>query len=87
MNDLVKSRKKIDAIDRKLLLLLAQRIEIVKRIGEYKLKNNITVIDNKREIEVTEVLKAEAEKLGLKPLHIVKIWREIFKLAYEYEKK
>jgi monofunctional chorismate mutase len=86
MDELKKARKEINAIDDKLLLLLSHRMKVVKKVGEYKIKNNIPIVDKKREKEVVEVLKGRAEELDLIPDQIAKIWKEIFKLAYEYEK-
>ncbi len=86
MDQLKNARKEINTIDDKLLLLLTQRMKVVKRVGEYKMKNNMPIVDKKREKEVVGFLKERAKELDLMPNQIAKIWKEIFKLAYEYEK-
>jgi chorismate mutase len=47
--DLLESlREKIDSLDNQLLDLLSQRMDIVKKIGEYKLKNNVAIMQLRR---------------------------------------
>jgi len=45
-------RKKIDKIDRQIIGLLEKRLESARKIGEYKRKNKIKIIDRKREKEI-----------------------------------
>jgi|LGVE01.1.fsa_nt_gb chorismate mutase/prephenate dehydratase len=45
-------RDKIDAIDIKLIELLKERMNIVKAVADYKIENNLTVNDPKREEEI-----------------------------------
>lgn len=47
-------RKKIDEIDEQLIKLLEERLDISVKIGEYKKKNNLDVLDKKREELVIE---------------------------------
>ena len=49
MDELKKARKEINAIDDKLLLLLTHRMKVVKKVGEYKIRNNMPIVDKKRE--------------------------------------
>ncbi len=49
---LVEFRKKIDALDEQLLLLLAQRLEICQKLADYKHENNLSIQDRDREQEV-----------------------------------
>lgn len=51
---LEEARKKIDAIDRKIIKLLAERLEICTELGEYKQKNNLPIKDRKRELEIIQ---------------------------------
>ena len=48
MANLEELRKEIDAVDQQLVKLLEKRLDIVTKIGEYKIANNIPVIDRKR---------------------------------------
>jgi chorismate mutase/prephenate dehydratase len=51
---LAQMRSDIDAVDRELVGLFLRRMDIVKRIGQYKLDHNIAVLDTAREQEVVE---------------------------------
>jgi chorismate mutase len=42
-------RDEIDAVDRNILELLAQRLRLVMRVGEYKRANNLAIYDAERE--------------------------------------
>lgn len=45
-------RRKIDKIDHKLMKLLEKRLDSARKIGEYKKKNGMKIIDKKREKEI-----------------------------------
>lgn len=58
-----KLREKIDVIDRKILNTIAERMKIARLIGEYKKKENITILQSKRWDEiVTNRVKAGITK-------------------------
>lgn len=45
-------RKKIDRIDKSIAVLLEQRFELVRQIKGEKVRNNLPIVDKKREEEV-----------------------------------
>lgn len=45
-------RKEIDKIDRQLVQLFEKRMKVSTEIAEYKLANNVPVLDSQREITV-----------------------------------
>ena len=47
-------RRKIDEIDNKIMNLVEQRLNNARKIGEYKKKNKISIIDKKREKEILQ---------------------------------
>ena len=47
--DLNEIRQEIDKIDSQLIELLEKRMDCTKAVGEYKLKNNIPILDTKRQ--------------------------------------
>lgn len=59
--DLVELRKQIDKIDSQLIPLLLDRMEVARGVAEYKVKNGIPVLNEKRE---QEILDNVAEKCG-----------------------
>ncbi|MFX0135159.1 MAG: prephenate dehydratase [Candidatus Hodarchaeota archaeon] len=56
MEELNKTRKKIDELNEKIALLLDERISLVKEIGNIKNKNKIPIIDKERENQIIEKL-------------------------------
>ncbi|MDP4177677.1 MAG: prephenate dehydratase [Bacillota bacterium] len=52
MEDISKLRDEIDDIDNKLTKLFEERMNIVKRVAEYKKNNNVPVLNSNREEEV-----------------------------------
>lgn len=60
MSDLKTYRDQIDIIDNKMRELFEQRMDVVKKVGEYKLQNNLPILNSSRE---NEVIKKNCEKL------------------------
>lgn len=52
MDELELFRREIDNIDRQLVELFEKRMETVLKIGEYKTKKNIPILNSSREEEV-----------------------------------
>jgi chorismate mutase/prephenate dehydratase len=65
MSELDNLRQKIDNIDKEILLLFTQRMEIAKGVAEYKKVNNLPVLQGNRENEVIQnVVNAAEEGMG-----------------------
>lgn len=60
-------RNRIDSLDRRLLELLAERMEISREIGLYKRERKIPVIQSERYRRLMEERVMEGERLGLSP--------------------
>ncbi len=86
MNKLEKLRKQIDEIDQNIINLIAQRMDIVKFIGEYKKKNNLAPLQLKRWHQILKSRKNQANKLNINPQLIENIWNNIHKEALKIEK-
>lgn len=71
-------RKKIDALDKQLLQLLAQRLEICQKIAEYKHKNNLSIQDQNREQEIIKSRIKEFKELGFDDQEFI---TELFELV------
>lgn len=56
MQDLQKSREQIDKIDREIVELFEKRMEICRKVAEYKIENGKKVLDRARELEKLAVL-------------------------------
>ena len=63
--DLASLRSEIDDIDSDLLQLLARRMEVSAQIGEYKMRNNVTVVQMDRWKRILADHIATGEELGL----------------------
>ena len=58
MNELENLREKIDAIDKEMIALFEKRMDIVADIAEYKIKNNLPILNQNREDIVISKVKA-----------------------------
>ena len=54
MDELQTLRRDIDAIDRQLVELFRQRMDVTRQVGEYKKANGIPVLDQERERQVLQ---------------------------------
>jgi len=77
MNNYEKERDSIDEIDREILSLLAKRSSVVNGIGNKKLNEGTNLKNSDREKILLKAIGDKAEKLGLSPYHVKKIYREI----------
>ncbi|MDM8517420.1 bifunctional chorismate mutase/prephenate dehydrogenase [Desulfobacterales bacterium HSG16] len=74
-----KSRKKIDAIDEKIVALLSERQGIVENVIEIKQANNLPVFHPAREEDLISKRRLQAEALGLDPNFLEDIYRTIIR--------
>lgn len=58
MDELKSLRDEIDVIDRQIAALLQQRMGVTYRVGQYKVRNNMNVLDTAREQQVLEAKAA-----------------------------
>lgn len=77
MDRMKRIRSKIDSIDRHIIKLIEERSLLAKKIGNHKKKNNLCLVDKKREKEVLNNIKKEAIHLGLSSGVIVGIFKKI----------
>ncbi len=75
--DLASLRGEIDDIDSEILQLIARRMEVSARIGEYKKKNNITVVQMDRWKKILSDHVAVGVDLGLSPDLVAGIFEAI----------
>lgn len=66
MTELEEYRAQIDALDRRLVALFAQRMAVTAKVGEYKLREDIPVLDIERERSVLAAKAALVEDPILK---------------------
>lgn len=79
-------RQQIDIVDYQIVELLARRTEIVSKIGAVK-GNPILVRDTRREGEIIERLRQMAEKKGVHPTLVEKVYTGLFDYFVELQEK
>ena len=58
MNELENLRERIDTIDKELIALFEERMNVVNDIAKYKIKNNLPILNQNREDIVISKVKA-----------------------------
>ena len=58
MDELKVLRDEIDGIDRQIAALLQQRMDVTYRVGQYKMRNQMNVLDREREKQVLDAKTA-----------------------------
>lgn len=86
MPQLQNYRNNIDQIDTQIIELLAKRFEVVKKVWEYKKKNNLPPLQLERWQQVLFSKKELAKQYWINPDFIEKIWNEIHDYALYLEK-
>ena len=81
MKNFVTIRRKIDIIDEQIVLLLKERMDLCKGIGEIKREIGIPVKDRRREDEVYLHIMSKALESGLDPQKVEAIFKEIIALS------
>ncbi len=78
-NKLENLRGRIDAIDHEIMEVLAQRMSIVRQIGQYKKENKVTALQINRWAQIMEDREKLAQKLSLDDSFI----KALFQLIHE----
>lgn len=86
MGELTEWRKEIDKINFQIIDLIKKRTKIVRKIGEYKKKKNIPIIDAGREEKIYQEIDKLAEEKGLNKEFVKKLFQQIIKQAKIDEK-
>lgn len=84
MNELELLRKQIDEIDNKLCELFENRMEVAKKIGEFKRKHNLNVLDASREEIVLEKAKQRIKKKDLEEYYLSLV-QYLMELSKKYQ--
>lgn len=84
MKDLQALRAQIDAVDRKLLQLFGERMDIAREIAAYKRENNMQVFDKQREALVMQS-RIEMVREELRP-YAKQLMAELMRLSRELQR-
>jgi len=76
-DELAQIRQQIDQADKDILDAIATRMDLVKRIGDYKKDNNVAIFQISRWKEVFRSRPDWGQELGLDPEFIMELYRQI----------
>lgn len=79
-------RDQIDAVDKQIVELLAERLSLVEKVGEVKSKHGLPIYAPDREAAMLASRREEAEKRGVPPQLIEDILRRTMRESYASEK-
>ena len=80
-----KYRKEIDNIDKKIVELFEQRMEVSSKIGNYKKQNNLKILNKEREKEVIEKNINNVKNDDIK-IYVIDLLNFIMEQSREYQK-
>lgn len=84
-NRLAQLRRIIDSIDEEMVQILAKRMRVVEKIGEYKKENNVTIFQLERWNEIMQTRTTLGENLQLNAEFIQRILQEIHKESIQIQ--
>lgn len=84
MNELELLRKQIDEIDNELCKLFENRMEVAKKIGEYKKLHNLNILDASREEIVLEKAKHRIKNKNLEEYYLLFV-QNLMELSKKYQ--
>ncbi|OUW49604.1 MAG: chorismate mutase [Candidatus Pelagibacter sp. TMED196] len=85
-NSLSKLRKKLDALDEKLLIIIKKRTGLVNQVLKNK-KYKKQIVDRKRIVEIHKTIRRKSLKNKIDPNLTKRIWKSMIKGFIEYEYK
>ncbi len=71
-------RRHIDRIDIVIITALAERMSLMPDVADYKKKNDLSVFDEEREVEIMKKLKNIAKEQGLEESFVEEIFLSCF---------
>lgn len=84
-NRLAQLRRIVDSIDEELLQILAKRMKVIEKIGEYKRDNNITIFQLERWNEILDTRSDLGKNLDLDLDFIRRIMMEVHKESIQIQ--
>lgn len=86
MNELENLRERIDTIDKELIALFEERMNVVNDIAEYKIKNNLPILNQNREDIVISKVKSIVKNKEYTDSAIDFI-KDIMEISKKYQQK
>ena len=79
-------RKELDTIDKRILILLEKRMDVIRRVGQIKSELDIPIEDIKREKEIIKKLTDHSHK-KLSEKQLLRIFQAVFQSSKNEQKK
>jgi len=80
-------REQIDEVDRRLVLLLAERFALTSQVGQLKADTRLEAVDPEREAQKLEVLQKLSRDNGINPELVAGLFRKIMAEAVENHRR
>ena len=87
LNELIDYRKEIDQFDKTLMDILEQRMEIVKKIGQFKKDNQMTILQTTRWEEIIDKHLADGSNRGFSEKFIDRLFKAIHQESISIQTK
>jgi 3-deoxy-7-phosphoheptulonate synthase len=78
-------RAQIDSLDKYLLEIMSQRMDIVREIGFYKLAHNLAIVQPSRWNEIIETRRDMCERKNLTPKFVAELFHAIHKESIHHQ--
>ena len=85
MEQLQEYRRQLDDLDKQIIVLIAERLELCKNIGKYKKQNKIPMMQPERVKIVQESRVLLARQLGISSSLVLSIYNELVAEACKLE--
>ena len=79
-------RKELDTIDKRILILLEKRMDVIRRVGQIKSELDIPIEDIKREKEIIKKLTDHSHK-KLSDKQLIRIFQAVFQSSKSEQNK
>ena len=79
-------RAEIDELDERLWETIAARMDVSKRIGEWKKEHGVAPLQPERYQIISEKLKVKSEELGLDEAFMLRLWEQIHEESLRQQK-
>jgi len=78
VEDIKSLRDRINDFDNSIIEILARRMKVVKKVGEFKKKYNLPLCDVKRQAEVLDIRIKQGKNVGLNEKFVKELYNLIF---------
>ena len=85
--ELKEARESLDKLDKELITIVTERMNLVRKVAEYKKEKKLPMYDPEREKELIEARRKLAEELGINPDLVEDIFKRILEDSHRIGKE